>query len=129
MTIPAAADGHGSTFTFGAFAANIISIAAPTMKRNAIDTTHLGSVDVMESIPAKLVDAGEVSIDCEFDPASLPPIQDAEGALAITFDSTVPATWTWARAFCTSVKLPNVKSGEKLTASLTFKLSSIPAIT
>jgi hypothetical protein len=128
MTIPRPADGHGSTLIFAGFLANIISIATPTMKRNAIDATHLGSVDTMDAIPAKLIDAGEVSIDVEFDPALVPPIQGTAQTLAIQWASTVPATWTWPSAFVTSVKLPNVKSGEKLTATIGFKLIGLPVV-
>lgn len=128
MTIPRPADGHGSTLTYAGLVGNIISISAPSQKRNAINATHLGSVDTEDFIPAKLIDAGEITIDVEFDPSAAYPIQGAAQPLGITWAATVPATWTWPVAFVTSVKLPSVKSGEKLTASLSFKLTGIPAI-
>jgi hypothetical protein len=128
MTIPAAADSHGSTFTFSGFVAHITGINPPTLTRKPIDSTHLGSSTVMESIPSKLYDAGEVSVDCEFDPASVPPIGGTEASLAIYFAATVPVTWTWARAIMTSFKIGPIKSGDKFTASASFKLSSVPQI-
>ncbi len=128
MTIPAAADAHGSTLTFSGLTMHQIAIKPPSMKRAAIDSTHLGSTSVMESIPAKLYDAGQVSVDGEFDPAAVPPIAGSEASLAIYFASTVPATWTWARAIMTDFAIGEVKSGGKFTCTATFKLSSVPSI-
>jgi hypothetical protein len=128
MTIPAAADAHGSTLTFSGLTMHQISIKPPSLKRAAIDSTHMGSATVMESIPAKLYDAGQVTVDGEFDPATVPPIGGAETSLAILFAATVPATWTWARAIMTDFAIGELKSGGKFTCSATFKLSSVPVI-
>jgi hypothetical protein len=128
MTIPAAADTHGSTLTFSGLTMHQISIDPPTMKRKAIDSSHLGSTSVMESIPAKLYDAGQITLHGEFDPATVPPMLAAESALAILFATTVPATWTWARAILTDFQIGSLKSGDKATCSATFKLSSVPVV-
>ncbi len=128
MTIPRPADAHGSTFTFSGFTANIISIKPGGLKRAAIAATHLGTTAVHDFVPATLLDAGEVTIECEFDPASIPPITGASTSLAILFNGTVPATWSWAAAFMTGWTPGTVKSGDKITASATFKLTSYPTI-
>ena len=128
MPIPAPADAKGSTFTFSGFSANIITIDPPGMTRAAIEVTHLGTSQVKNYIPAKLAEAGDVSITFEFDPSQVPPILNAAASLSIYFASSVPQTWTWTNAFMTAYNPESLEVGKKFVAKATFKLPSFPTI-
>jgi hypothetical protein len=123
MTIPAAADGTGTTITFSGLTANIISIDGPSFTREQIDTTHLGSTTTKTSMPAKLYDPGEISCEIEFDPAMGSIIEGSSGSLAIAWASATPSTWTWTSAYCTSFKA-GAQVGQRLQATVGFKLNS-----
>lgn len=127
MTIPAAADGSGSTLTFSGLTANIISIDGPSFSREQIDTTHLGTTVTKTSTPADLYDAGEITCEIELDPSYLVPISGAPGSLAILWSSATPKTWTWSSAYCTSFKT-GAQVGQRLQATVGFKLNGAPTI-
>ncbi len=128
MPIPAPSDVHGSSLTFPGLAANIITIDPPEFARAAIDVTHLASTDTKDYIPAKLYEAGEVSLTIELDPSATPPIQEAVGSLVILFKTTAPQTWTFANSFCTKFQPESLESGKKATAKVSFKLTRKPVI-
>jgi len=73
MTIRNAADGHGATMTFTGFVMNITSLDGPSWMREALETSHLGTVDWKTFIPSDLADPGEISGECEYDQQALPP--------------------------------------------------------
>jgi hypothetical protein len=134
-----ALDGNGTSIVFAtsAFAANIISVDGPSVSRESIDCTHLGTTKSMEFFPANLGDAGELSLEIEFDPDIAPPI--ADNASANDVAETITITWplpagqstaaTWAfSGFATSYS-GGATSGERMTGSLTVKISGSITVT
>lgn len=122
-------DGSGSTISYGGTAVgNVTSISWSGMERAMIDVTNLDTVDAKAFLAASLYDAG--SVTCEIDT-----IDDSVVSLLTTLvsDATAPAgqlviTITGVGAFTvdalvTSCDPLNVTSGEKVTASVTFKVS------
>lgn len=128
MTIPAAADGHGLTLTYAGFAANIISVGGPNLARESIDKTHMGTVDWKEFMPADLADAGELSVEVEFDPQALPPILAPASEIAVVWGSAAGIEWA-CDGFLTGFQVNAGETGARMTASATFKLTGEPTIT
>lgn len=128
MPITPAADGHGAVVTFAGFLAHLIGVNGPSLARDAIETTHMGTTGAKTYTPADLVDAGELSLEVEFDPQAVPPIDGPAGELELVW-GTVPAiTWTWQDAFMTGFQIGGAKTGERMTATVVFKLSSLPTV-
>lgn len=105
--------GTGATLTLGgsAFVANIVSITGVEITRESIDTTNLGvSGDYMTSIPADLLELGELEVTFNWDDTAGGP--DPTGAAAsavLTWPqgaNTTAANLT-GTAFVTSVKYPD----------------------
>lgn len=128
MTIRNAADGHGATITFAGFVMHIISLDGPSWAREALESSHLGTVDWKTFIPSDLADPGEISGECEFDPQALPPILNAAGTLTIVWGNEEEDEFSTS-AFMTSFKASGAKSGEIMKASFTFKCSGAPTVT
>lgn len=129
MTIPNPFDGHGSLLTFTGLNANIIKINPPGMKRDAIEKTHMATAVAKQYMPADLIDAGDISLECEFNAGELPPIDGPPGTLVIVWGNEEGDTWTWTNAFMTDYQPGSAETSAKMTASLTFKLNGKPAIT
>jgi len=121
----AASDGHGSTITFSGLTGNIISIDGAQATREQIDTTHLGSL-TKTSTPTALADFGETTIEIEYDYTALPPIQGAKGTLTIVWSTG--RTWTYSNAYCINCKPSGAQSGQRITATVGFKLNGAPVI-
>ena len=126
-------DGTGTSILFGTsgFNADIIGVDGPGATREAIDCTHLGTVDAMEFIPQTLADYGEIGLELVFDPDLEPPILDPAETVTITFPlpagKSTPADWA-SSAFWTNYA-PAVAIGERMTVSGTLKVSGKPAFT
>ncbi len=128
-----ALDGNSTAIVFGTsgFAANIISVDGPSVSRESIDTTHLGTDKAMTFMPASLADAGELSLEVEFDPDIVPPIadngsaNDAAETIIITWPlpsgKTTAATWAFT-GFVTAYS-GGASNGERMTGSMTIKIS------
>jgi hypothetical protein len=128
MTIPRKRDAHGSSLTFSGLEANIIEITPGGASRAAIAATHLGTQDAEDFVPAALVNAGEVSCTIELDPDAdwTALIQGDEAQLVVTFPDG--STWTWATAFVKDFKPAALKTGDGMTASVSFQLNCLPTI-
>jgi predicted secreted protein len=116
--------GHGTTMTFGSFTAEINSLSGPTIQQDSVETTHLSTVGRWREFCFGIKDPGELSLEVNFDPDTDVPV-DEQSTLVITWTlpdgQSTPATWS-ADAFLTSYECEAVVD-EKLSASLTFKLS------
>ena len=110
-----------------AFLAEITSINWSGLSRESIDQTHTASPDnYKEFDPSVLVDPVELEVELHFDPDTAPPIEQAKGALTITFAKTSAQTSgaTWAGdAFLTSIDVNGGDVAGKYTASTTWKFS------
>ena len=129
MPIRNAADDHRTTLTFSGFEANITKIGGVSLKRDKIEKTHMGSTVTKKFMPADLIDPGDTVIECEFDPQALPPIDGPPAALTIVWGNEEGDQWAWADAFITDYTTGGAATGEKMTASITFALNSLPTIT
>lgn len=118
--------GHGATLTFSTLTANIFSISGPGLAADAVETTHMGTTNGWRTFMQGLCDAGEVSFEANFDP-------DEDDPINLTTSATLTVTWpipsglssgaTWAAtAFCTGYE-PSAPVDDRMTVSLTFKLS------
>lgn len=126
MAVPiVASDGHGSTMTFAGLTGNIISIEISGATREQIDNTHLAS-EAKTSTPSALVDWGEVTAEIDYDYSYIPPVAGSKGTLTVV--TSTAKTWTCGDAYCTSFKPSGAQSGQRMTASVSFKLNTQPVI-
>ncbi len=132
-------DGFGTEFQRGDGAgpevftaiANVTNISGPGLARETIDVTAHDSPDAYMEFIGGLKDGGEVSVDVNYDPAD-------HDVLIADFDDTAPrnykivfpdagaSTWTFA-GIMTGFE-PDAPYDDKLSASLTFKVSGKPTI-
>lgn len=122
------------TVTPGTYAAiaQVANIGGPTLSRETVDATAHDSPNRWRTFIAGLRDAGEVTLELLFDPdntgqtdlrsdlATLDTIKNYR----IKFTDPTPTVWTFA-AWVTRFE-PRAPMDEKLTASVTFKLSGAP---
>lgn len=122
------------TVTPGTYAAiaQVANIGGPTLSRETVDATAHDSPNRWRQFIAGLRDAGEVTLELLFDPdntghtdlrsdlATLDTIKNYR----IKFPDPTPTVWTFA-AWVTRFE-PRAPMDEKLTASVTFKLSGVP---
>jgi hypothetical protein len=119
--------GHGATITFGtsALAFNTLSIGLGTPTRAAIDKTHLGTTGQREFMAGDLEDAGEMSVNFQFDPGATAPVTStAAETVTVTFPLTTGAATAATYAgtgLITSVQLPELATETIQTGTLTVK--------
>lgn len=94
--------GFGTTITFDSgFLAEIRSINGPSISREFIDTSHMGTAGgYRTSIPQDLADPGELEVEMLFDPDEEPPIDGAPESVTITWPipsgGSTAATWVFS---------------------------------
>ncbi|MCD0450765.1 phage tail tube protein [Actinocorallia sp. API 0066] len=122
--------GNGATPTEAFVAiAEVTNVTPPGMSRDTYDVTSHDSPNRRREFIGGLVDAGEVSIEINYDPA-------LHDVLVADFDDVDPrnyqiqfpdpalTTWTFA-AIMTGFE-PEAPHDDKLSASVTFKVSGAP---
>lgn len=117
--------------------ANVSTISGPSISRNTYDVTSHDQTDAYMEFIGGLKDAGEVSLELNWDPATEATHDDSTGLLA-DLEDTDPrdyklvfpdGTTEWAfSAILTSFEPDHPVDG-KITASATFKLSGKPTLT
>ncbi|GAA2985333.1 phage tail tube protein [Streptomyces fulvorobeus] len=111
--------------------ANATNISGPGLSRKTIDTTAHDSPDKYMEFVGGLVDPGEVSVDVNYDPADhdtlVADLNDVEPRNYQLVFPTTPAA-TWAIAAVMKGFEPTAPYDDKLTASITFKVSGKPTI-
>ena len=136
--MPDAGIGHGADFLRGdgggpetfATVGDITNITTPSISRDAVDTTHLGSVEGWREVTGGLKDGGEVTIEFNSDPSDA-----TTAALFGDLSNNAPKNYQIkfpdATAWIFSALLTAVDSGvplaDKMAGSATFKLSGKPA--
>lgn len=122
-----AADGHGTTITFGTsgFSAACTSISQSGVERGSLETTHLGTSTAKTYTPAELYDPGTIEVDFQFagDDALLVGLE----AELITIDWGGDGS-TWATTGFVTGQGPSATSGEIMTQSVTIKLAGTIAL-
>lgn len=95
--------GTGSTIVFGTsgFSADITNFSISGLTREVIDVSHLGTspagageIGSREYLAGDLSDAGEISINGNFNPDLIPPIEGAPETITVTFPEG--AIWTFS---------------------------------
>jgi len=130
--------GFGATFTRSSTGASggtmssigeIISITPPSIKRDTIDATHMGSTGGFREYISGLRDGGEASAEIQYDPngtAASAMVTDVEadtvGYYEITFpDGTVAGFSAFATGFEATTPMD-----DKMVATFTFKITGKP---
>lgn len=119
--------GTGVSISFGTsgFSARIQEVGGPSMSREAVKTTHLGTTGSHIFMPADLVDGGEVTLTIHHDPSLTIPISSAAETVTITWP--VPAGLTngatWAASMFMTGYNPGAQVDELMTAQVTLKVS------
>jgi hypothetical protein len=133
-----AAIGHGTTFAKSDMGgtpvytalADVISIEGPGLTRDTVDATHMGSTERFREFVGGLRDAGEVTIELNFDPggtAQIALVASYRSDSAINYRITFPDATIWEfAAFVTSIS-PTTPLDDKMTLSAGFKLTGKPA--
>lgn len=129
-----AGDGGGSE-VFTAIA-GVLSISMGAITRTIIDTTDLDSPNNAREFTGGLVDYGEFSAELHFDPNNA--THDESTGIYSYFGDTAPRnfqfvfpnadTTTWAFSAITSSLTVTGSLDDKLTASVTFKLTGEPTL-
>jgi hypothetical protein len=124
----------GETETFAAVA-KVTGISGPGLSMKTDETTALD--DTAERVEGVLLSGGEVKLDLNFVPSDTTQgptaglLKDWKDMVIrnfqICFADTAQSVWEFA-ALVTNFE-PNVKSGSKLSASVTLKLDGIPTFT
>jgi len=141
MAGPLVEVGTGTWMSFGSVFAEaqstnvyqITSLNWSGISRPEVQTTHMGTTVSPKTfgghtyIPGDLVDPGELSVEGHFNPDLVPPIEQAQGALVVTFPAATAtataqtASWS-ANASCTSFNC-NDPLEDKMTFDATFKIT------
>lgn len=111
--------------------ADITNISGPGLERDTIDVSSHQSPDAWREFIGSLKDAGEVSLDVNYDPADhdeLVSDLDADSPLSyrIVFPDNDETTWTIS-AIMTGFE-PEAPHDDKLSATLTFKVTGRPTL-
>jgi len=127
MAASTADTGFGITIEFASgFLAEIIGCKPPGPTREAIDVSHTTSPDnAKEFIFADLVDYGELTVDLNFQPDAIPPIDEPPEDTTINFPSG--ATWEF-KGGLTGYE-PDAPIDDRMTASATIKVTGKITIT
>ncbi|MEW2383381.1 phage tail tube protein [Micromonospora sp. NPDC047707] len=132
-------DGFGTQFQRGdgadpeVFTAigNCTNISGPGLSRETLDVTAHDSPDAWMEFVGSLKDGGEVSLDVNYDPdkhdALVADLDDDEPRnYRLVFPTTAAAQWAFG-AVMTGFE-PSAPYDDKLTATLTFKVSGKPVL-
>lgn len=112
--------------------ANVTSIKGPELKRETIDVTAHDSADAYMQFVGGLKDGGEVSLDLNYDPAEHDAlVSDLDDAAPRNYKLVFPVSpvATWAFAAIMTEFSSEAPYDDKLSASVTLKVSGKPTIT
>lgn len=111
--------------------ANATNITAPGLARNTIDVSAHDSPNKYMEFVGGMIDPGEVSIDVNYDPTAhdmlVADLEDEDPRnYQLVFPDTTGTTWSFA-AVLTGFEA-TAPYDDKLTATLTYKVSGKPTI-
>jgi predicted secreted protein len=125
--------GDGQTTEVFTEIADATGISGPGLSRETVDVTSHGSPDGWMEFRGGLKDGGEVSVDINYQPAvhdllvaDLDDDEPRNYQLVFPDDPTTPTTWAFA-AIMTGFE-PDAPYDDKLSASLTFKVTGKPTL-
>lgn len=134
--------GHGTTFQINTTTNNspdmwvtiaeVVSVTPPSLSRDAIDATHSTSPNKWREFIPGLRDGGEVTLEVNFIPSGVGTstilatfTSDDKVNARINFPDSPVTTWEFL-AFITAFE-PDAPFDDKMSATVTFKLSGEPA--
>lgn len=126
--------GHGASFTIGATTvANIIAITGPDQTKDPIDISTMDSTSKFREFIGGMLDAGEITFEINYD-GSAAGTTDALNTLYVatateTMTVTFPDTSLWAAVGFITALGHAVPFDDKITQSLTVKLTGVPTYT
>lgn len=122
-------DGSEAEETFEPIA-NVTSLSPPNISRETLDVTSHDSPNGYMEFLGGLKDPGEVSFDVNYDPSEHDKlVEDFEKNLPVNYEVAFPDGTVWAFGAILTAFEPEAPYDDKLTASLTLKVTSKPAIT
>lgn len=122
-------DGSGADETFEPIA-NITSLTPPGISRETLDVTSHDSPNGYMEFLGGLKDPGEVSFDVNYDPAEHDKlVEDFEEDNPVNYEVAFPDGTVWGFGAILTGFEPEAPYDDKLTASLTLKVTSKPEIT
>lgn len=101
------------------FLAEILEVTGPSMTRESIPSSHMGTTNDHTFLVAKLVDGGELTVSIAYDPSEVPPIHEDPETVTLTFPDSSAATKTFT-GFMTAFEM-SAPLEERATASCTIK--------
>lgn len=131
-------DGFGTTLSRGNGAgtevftaiAGVTNISGPSISRETLDVTGHDSPDGYREFLGGLKDPGEVSIDVNYRPSAHDVfVDDLDDESPRNYKLVFPDGTEWAFPAILTGFEPSAPFDDKLTASLTFKVSGKPEIT
>lgn len=134
--------GHGTTFSINTSPggspdqyipiAEVVSVKPPSLSRDNVDATHSQSPEKWREYIPGLRDGGEVTLEVNFIPSGLGTQQilstfnsDDQVLSRVTFPDSPPTVWQFS-SFITQFE-PDAPFDDKMSATVTFKLSGKPA--
>ena len=114
--------GTGAAVTFQSGLLAAITSIDWSMSREAIETTSMATSGRRTYIPAGNADAGEITVEADLDD-QVELWADTVEAAAETITVTFPGSVTWAASGFTTSSSFSIPNDDKMTASLTFKLT------
>ena len=123
--------GTGASCVFGTsgIALNWTSIDLGEQSLDIIPTDHLGTTGVKTIMPGDLINAGEVTLECQWDNENGPVVSSTAETLTITFPQSASNTTSAATyagtGVVSKVKYPTLGVEELQTGSLTFTWDGI----
>ncbi len=117
--------GHGTTLTFGGTAiGEIVSISGPSLSREAIDVSNLGSANKWKEFIPGMIDAGEISMTINYTETTANVL---EGTLTATAASAVIVTFPGSDTFTGSGIVTglgtSIETEDKISQEVTIKLT------
>ena len=128
--------GFGIQLKIGTVAiAELQDVSGPSLSLETIEVTSHSSVEGWKEYIAGLLDAGEISFDINYVPTNATHKNAAGGLIYIlaqravqAFSLVFPDTTTWTfNAFVTAFE-PSAPVADKLSASVTLKLTGKPTL-
>lgn len=127
--------GHGTTLTgaTSGLIGNIMSVAVDGMTRDPIDISTMDSVNKWREFIAGMLDAGEITLDINYDGSAAGIVNALNAALASgaleTWTVVFPDTSSFASSGLVTSLGINSPFDDKMTAPVTIKLSGEPTFT
>lgn len=116
----------GGTF---ATVGQIIDLTPPSISRDAVETTHMASTERWREFIGGLKDAGEASIEINFDPGDATAasfLTDINTNTAGYYKIVFPDTTSWGFAAIATGFEPGAPIDDRMTATFTVKLTGKP---